>query len=107
MLGVVRTRPGQRVRVCKRDIRHFYHRLKCGAKWRPYLAHPRPLGGTPVQRRIFKKRLPVHCAWPMGFAGSASFAQGVADVCVARAALPAGRRIRQGDMPPKRLPCYG
>eukprot|EP00974_Lingulodinium_polyedra_P015660 1517845-Lingulodinium_polyedra.AAC.1 len=43
----------------------------------------------------------------MGFAASASFAQGVADVCVARAGLPPARRLRQGGMPPKDLPCFG
>ena len=65
--------------VSKRSARHFYHRIKASVPWQRLLAHPPPMTAG-ARRKISKaKMFPVHAAWPMGFAPSATVAQGVAD----------------------------
>jgi hypothetical protein len=105
-LACCKTVPGIRVRVSKRDIRHFFHKLRNGKAWRRYMAHP-PAGSGRRGFRVRNKFAPVPRAWPMGFAGSATIAQAVADVAVHAASLPTSQRVRYGDLPPMRPPVFG
>jgi len=107
-LGVLRLRGPGRLRVSKRDIRHFFHQLRNSSKWRGYLAHPRPQHVRKSLKHVIRPGyFPVHRSWPMGHALSATLAQGVMDSCGEDADLPADARVRHGDQPPARLPVYG
>ena len=61
----LRVRPGWSIRVSKRDARHYFHRLRIGRRWRPFLAHPAVNNSSDV---------PVHAAVPMEFGPAAGFA---------------------------------
>ena len=95
-------RPGMRLRLYKRDARHYYHMLRVGRRWRKLLAHP-PVPAT----SSFEKRYPVHIACPMGFTGSAAWAQGLNEALSLRGGLPQGRRMVDGTVPPGRPPVWG
>eukprot|EP00974_Lingulodinium_polyedra_P000688 65417-Lingulodinium_polyedra.AAC.1 len=47
----------------------------------------------------------LHCGAPMGFVGSAAWAQSVADQTTTVAGLPPSRQLRQDLATPPRLPC--
>ena len=74
-LRVARCSGKRRVHICKKDARHFFHALRIGRRWRKYMAHP-PLPRTASQASAY----PLRCAAPMGFAASASWAQGFNEV---------------------------
>lgn len=82
MLGILAPAGrGRRLVISKRDVRHFYQMLAATAQWQRLLAHQPPLDGRPLGRRTASAaQLPVHCSWPMGFAPSATIAQGVAEL---------------------------
>jgi len=107
-LAVVRCRSDGRLRVSKRDVRHFFHQLRNTPKWRAYLAHPPP---KMVRRSLCKVirpgKIPVHRAWPMGHALSATLAQAITDGCAVDAGLLVDERVVHGALPPPFLPAYG
>lgn len=76
-------REGIRLRVWKRDARHFYHSLKAERRWVPWFARP------PVVDDHGAEQFPCSLSLPMFCSGSASFAQGVA----LTAALDVGLRL--------------
>ena len=39
-LRAVRVHPSRRLRIFKRDARHFFHHLGIGRRWEKLLAHP-------------------------------------------------------------------
>ena len=91
------TRRGMRIRICKRDARHYFHRLRIHKRWHKYLAHP------PVNGELY----PVHRCAPMGFAPSAGWAQAVTDRATSLAGLPADRRNKFTTEVPHCLPLWG
>ena len=93
--------PGKRLRVWKRDARHYYHCLSAPAAWRALLAYP------PCDIEGFDEpQYPCSTAWPMGFGGSATVAQAVALVAARRAGLPMSKRIAK-DLPvPRAFPVW-
>ena len=95
-------RPGMRLRLYKRDARHYYHMLRVGRRWQKLLAHP-PMPAT----EEFGVRYPVHTACPMGFTGSAAWAQGLNEALSLRGKLPPTRRMVDGAVPPGRPPVWG
>ena len=99
-LGSVTTRAGTRLRVSKRDARHYFHVLRMGEKWKAFTA------GPPVIKHGLKK-FPVGRSFSMGFRGSAVMAQAVTDVVAARAQLPAEARIGPGYRAPSGMPVWG
>ena len=50
---------------------------------------------------------PLHRAAPMGFTGSASWAQAFNEVVAEEAHLPQDRRLVDGTIPPASLPAWG
>ena len=96
-----------RLVVSKRDVRHFYHRIKASLPWQRLLAHPPPMT-TGTRRKINKaKMFPVHAAWPMGFAPSATVAQGVADYCAQAAGIDETTRLTDKEPAPRGCPVTG
>ena len=91
----------RRVRICKKGARHFFHALRNGRCWRKYMAHP-PLPRTAGQAPAY----PLHCAAPMGFAASASWAQGFDEMAAEDAALPPSRRVVADRPGPGRFPVW-
>lgn len=77
---------GHRLRLYKRDCRHFFHVLKVHRRWEKYFAHA-PL--APNARGAVL--VPCHRAFPMGFRASASWAQALNEALVRRAGLPSQR----------------
>ena len=100
-LRVVQCSGKRRVRICKKDTRHFFHGLRIGRRWRKYMAHP-PLPRTASQAPAY----PLHCAALMGFAASASWAQGFNEVVAQDAALPLARRAVADRPCPGRFPVW-
>eukprot|EP00971_Amphidinium_carterae_P325225 6455402-Amphidinium_carterae.1 len=88
----------KRLQVSKRDARRYFHVLRVGEKWKRFLAQPRLRVGS---------RRALHRAWPMGFAGSVSFAQGITNASAARAQLPSSRRCVPGQRMPLEPPVRG
>ena len=89
-----------RPRVSKRDARHYFHRLKLGAAWRPYLAHP------PVYKNG-KKMYPRHVTAAMGLGPSSGWAQALTDQTTQAAALPVGARVLIDEPIPPHGPWWG
>ena len=86
--------------VSKRDARHYYHCLRLGRKWRPWLALPPPHG-----RDEEADELPVLTTARMGFGPSAGFAQAITDM--ATGDLDGSRRLVFGQAAPPVLPSWG
>ena len=86
--------------VAKRDARHYFHVLRAGAKWHRWLALP------PVRRKD-KLLFPLQRAWPMGFKGSAAFAQLVTEKAAKCAGLPARFRCLPSVAMTSVPPCWG
>ena len=102
VFGTLAVRPGMRLRLYKRDARHYYHMLRVGRRGQKLFAHP------PVPAMSsFGERHKVHTACPMGFAGSAAWAQGLNEALSLRGGLPQGRRMVDGTVPPGRPPVWG
>lgn len=94
--------PGAKVRIWKRDARHFYHFLRAGPRRVPWFAHPL----VDPEEACDEQRFPCSTSLPMGFAGSAAFAQGIALTVARRAGLPESQRIAI-DLPPHTCRCGG
>ena len=94
--------PGRQLRVHKIDGRHFFHMLKVGRAWQKWFASP-PL--PKVGRSAIK--YPVHCAVPMGFTGSACWAQLFNEGIISTTSLPAEARLIDGAPPPPSFPIWG
>ena len=62
MLGMLVIEQGTRLRVSKRDARHYFHMLRRGRRWAPFFAMP----PDPLRRR---RPVPVFRSWPGGFKG--------------------------------------
>ena len=91
---------GRRLLISKRDARHYYHSLRLGKAWRPWLALPAP-GEKDDEAHDF----PVVTTAPMGFGPSAGFAQGVTDL--ATKDMDERARLRYGVVAPPSLPIWG
>ena len=102
-LRVVKTLPGTRVKLWKRDLRHYFHQLAIGKAWRKYMAHP----PVPDPRGGGAKVFPFHHATPMGFAPSAGWAQAASDTAFLKAGLPQERRVTFDRPCPTELPLWG
>ena len=94
-------RRGRRLRVSKRDARHYFHVLKRGIKWKPWLAMP------PVKKRLGGHHWVYHNSWPMGFRPSAAIAQRVTECAADLAQLPAERQLKPGTPCPSNFPIWG
>ena len=97
--GVVVSRK-RRLRLSKKDARHYFHTLRVGRKWAKFMAHP------PVEVNG-ELLYPVHQAVPMGFTASCSWAQAASEEAVRRAALPDSARLVEGQLAPARPPLWG
>ena len=86
---MVKTLPGTRVKLWKRDLRHYFPQLAVGKSWRKYMAHP----PVPDPRGRASEVHPFHHATPMGFAPSAGWAQAASDTAFLKAGLPQDRRV--------------
>ena len=89
-----------RLRVSKRDARHYFHRLRLGIKWRPWLAHP------PITRGG-KKLYPRHTCAAMGLAPSSGWAQALTDQTTSAANLPMEHRVLIDEPAPLDPPFWG
>ena len=89
-----------KVRISKRDARHYFHRLKLGSKWRRFLAHP------PVWRQGVQK-FPRHTCAGMGLAPSSGWAQALTDQTTTAACLPEDQRILIDKPAPIKPPFWG
>lgn len=96
--------------VTKRDARHYYHKLRVGEAWRPWLALPS------VEQRAVQEFVPpdvepeeavypCQVTAPMGWAPSAAFVQAVTDR--ATRDLPPNRRVRPDEPIPDTFPLWG
>ena len=92
------TAKGERVVLYTRDLRHMFHALRIGRRWEKYLAHP-SVGGPGLSTRY-----PLHRATPMGFVGSAGWAQEATGTLREEANLPQQRRVTFGLPAPASLP---
>lgn len=93
-------RAGVRLRISKRDARHYFHRLRLSPQWRPWLAHP------PVWLRG-KRMWPRHCTAAMGLAPSAGWAQALTDQVTEAASLPQAQKVVIHEPAPRGLPVWG
>lgn len=106
MLAVVRAHKRAPILVSKRDVRHCFHMLRNGSKWRPYMAYPIP--GYSSRRVLHSStEFPTSRCWTMGFSNSVSIAQAVSDACICRAGIPPSQRLRMGDLPTLCFPVWG
>ena len=93
---------GRRLRIHKIDGRHFFHMLRVGRRWQKYFASP------PLPRvRGQEVKYPVNVSVPMGFTGSASWAQIFNEAIIDECKLPADRRLVDGQIAPGQLPVWG
>ena len=97
---MVKTLPGTRVKLWKRDLRHYFHQLVIGKGWRKYMAHP----PVPDPRGVASEVYPFHHATPMGFAPSAGWAQAASDTAFLKAKLPQDRRVTFEEPCPTEMP---
>jgi len=93
---------GHKLRVYKKDARHFFHFLKIGKRWEKFMAHP-PLKAQDGHAEKF----PVHLGVPMGFTAAAAWAQAYNEQKAREAGLPAESRLVDGRPPPKGFPIWG
>ena len=91
---------GGRLLVSKRDARHYYHSLRLGRRWRPWLALL-----APKMCDAIATAFPVMTTSPMRFGSSAGFAQAVTDL--ATQDLKEQVRLRFGAPMPMVLPIWG
>ena len=90
------------LRIHKIDGRHFFHMLRVGRQWQKYFAPP------PLPRvRGQEVQYPVNVSVPMGFTGSASWAQIFNESIIDDCQLPADRRLVDGQIAPAELPVWG
>ena len=100
-LRVMKTRRGKILRVSKRDARHYFHKLRIGRKWKPYLAMPSADAHTiSKEDRVH----PAHNTAPMGFGPSAGWAQALTDYATSSGGLPDDRRLKIDDPAPATPP---
>lgn len=90
----------KRLRVTKRDARHYFHCLRLHPRWQKYLAMP-PL------RDAGEEIYPVRTTAPMGFAPSACWAQGLSEKCVCEAGWPDESRLIASKAAPLTFPVWG
>ena len=65
-LATVETQANTKVRITKRDLRYYFHKLRNGTRWRPFLAYLCARNPRQV-RKLFKPcSVPVARSWPMG-----------------------------------------
>ena len=101
-LAAVSLRPGCRLRISKRDARHYFHVLRRGRRWKQWMAMP------PIRNKFGGSRQWVfHRAWPMGFKASAAIAQGVTEAAAQAAHLPFDRQLRPSRACPTHPPLWG
>ena len=101
-LRAMTLRESKRLRIYKKDARHFFHFLKIGKRWEKYMAHP-PLPAVEGLPPMF----PVHQGVPMGFTAAAAWAQAYNEQKAVEAALPDNARLVDGKPPPKDFPIWG
>lgn len=101
-LRAMTLRESKRLRIYKKDARHFFHFLKIGKRWEKYMAHP-PLPAVEGHPPMF----PVHQGVPMGFTAAAAWAQAYNEQKAVEAALPDNARLVDGKPPPKDFPIWG
>lgn len=101
-IAAVTKTPGSRVKLSKRDARHYFHCFRFSSAWRRWLA-------VPPARRLgeLRPRWLYHRAWPMGFKPSAAVAQPCTEAAAARAKLLWGRQLRPGTPTPREMPLWG
>ncbi|CAL1171994.1 unnamed protein product [Cladocopium goreaui] len=102
MMRALQIAPGKRLRIYKKDARHFFHFLRVGRRWRKYMAHP-PLKATAEYPEMF----PAHAGVPMGFTAAASWAQAYNEAKAVSVSLPSHSRLVDSQPPPSVFPIWG
>ena len=102
MMRALQIAPGKRLRIYKKDARHFFHFLRIGRRWRKYMAHP-PLKATAEYPEMF----PAHAGVPMGFTAAASWAQAYNEAKAVSVSLPSHSRLVDSQPPPSVFPIWG
>ena len=98
-LATLSTRLGRRLVLSKRDARHYFHVLRNGKRWRPYMCQP-------AVRKHHVKKYPLLRAWPMGFRNSAIIAHRVTDAAAHAADLPTECRFTPAQATPLEPPLW-